>query len=101
MAGDEDKKEEQKEGLSDAVKTQVVRAIGVWMFMFDMGRGNFAHQADQNLALALCGVLVQELLAAVLHELARQPLQLRGRHHVRREQLRVRVGERPRDEPRV
>ena len=59
MAGDEAKKEEQqeeqKEGLSDAVKTQVVRAIGVWMFMFDMGRGNFAHQADQNLALALCG----------------------------------------------
>ena len=41
-------------GLTPATKRRAVRALSVWNFAFDQARGNFAHQADQNLALALC-----------------------------------------------
>jgi MFS family permease len=41
-------------GLSAETKARAVRALAIWNFAFDQARGNFAHQADQNLALALC-----------------------------------------------
>ena len=41
--------------VEPATKRRAVRALSVWNFAFDQGRGNFASQADQNLALALCG----------------------------------------------
>ena len=46
---------EPEQRLSADIKARCVKAIGVWMFAFDMGRGSFASQADKNLALALCG----------------------------------------------
>ena len=41
--------------VEPATKRRAVRALSLWNFAFDQGRGNFASQADQNLALALCG----------------------------------------------
>ena len=39
---------------SPSVKRRAVRALALWNFAFDQARGNFASQADQNLALMLC-----------------------------------------------
>lgn len=42
-------------GTRDELSRRAVQTIKVSNFLFDQARGNFAYQADQELALRLCG----------------------------------------------
>ena len=56
IAGGSEPQEDVAAGApAPAVQRRAILALTVWNLFFDQARGNFASQADQNLALKLCG----------------------------------------------